>query len=95
MPDNTIWVQLGLAAPLVAILLYLLKQSADERKEITAAFIGALTTMVTESNDSRMKTAIEMGEMVEALRQHEKRSTQEHDRIVDAIGKMYLRGDAQ
>ena len=66
MPDNTIWIQLGLAAPLVGILLYLLKQSTDERKEITTKFIDALKTVVTETNDVRMKQAIEMGEMVEA-----------------------------
>lgn len=90
-PDNTIWVQLGLAAPLVGILLFLLKQSTDERKDITSKFLVALQTTVNASNEARLRTADEVANLTSTLRDVQKHSTEEHNRIVDAIGKLELR----
>lgn len=89
--QDPIWLQLGIAAPLVVALLYLLKQNADERKEVTAKFLNALQTTVSESNESRMRSAVELGQVVETLRSMETRSTLEHKQLVESIDRLYLR----
>ena len=94
MPE-TIWVQLGLAAPLVGILMYLLKQSTDERKVLMTQFLAALTTTVEQSNEQRLRASTELAQLTETLRDDKKRSSEEHARageehvrIVEAIDRL-------
>ena len=82
---------LGVSGPLVAILLYLLRQMNDERKAVTAQFLDALRTTVEQSNEARLRSATELGQLTVTLRDHQERSGDEHARIVDAIGKLSLR----
>jgi len=90
VPDN-IWVQLGIATPFVALLWYLLKQATDERKEITVKFLAALTSTVEQSNDARIRSANELSILTQTIHDHQENSADEHQRIVDAIGKLGLR----
>lgn len=82
---------LGVSGPLVAILLYLLRQMNEERKSVTTQFLDALRTTVEQSNEARVRAANELSQLVTALRDHQERSGDEHNRIVDAIGKLGVR----
>lgn len=82
---------LGVASPLVVILLYLLKEATKERQAITTAFLDALKTTVEQSNEQRLRTSNELAELTHALRDDGKRAAEEHGRIVDAIDKLDLR----
>ena len=88
---ETIWLQLGIAAPLVVILLYLLKQSTDERREITTKFLAALQTTVEQSNEQRLRASNELAQLTDVIREDKKLSADEHARIVESIDKLYLR----
>lgn len=83
--------QLGVAAPFVALLLYLLKQANDERREMTARFLDALKTTVDKETEARLRAANELATLTQSIRVQQERSTAEHERIVDALGKMTVR----
>ncbi len=82
MPDtitNQMILQLGLAAPLVIILVYLLWQSNQERRETTSKFLETLQrtiqtnaeAMIQHSNavtEMRQHMSIEHRDMVTELR---------------------------
>lgn len=86
---------LGIAAPLVSLLIYLLKQATEERKEITGRFLVALQTTVEQSNEARIRAADELGQLVVAMKEHHKSSGEEHTRVVEAIHELILEGSHQ
>lgn len=78
MPPDSIWATLGVAAPLVAILYYLLRQATEERKDTTKQFLSALTTTVAQSTEA-------MRQLQEASRAQAANVTAEHLRIIAAL----------
>lgn len=76
-----LWSTLGVAAPLVGILIYLLRQATIERQEITTKFLEALTTTVSANTQATREIGIALDIMRKA-------SQSEHERIIDAVGKM-------
>ncbi|MDO8562374.1 MAG: hypothetical protein Q7S25_00865 [Candidatus Limnocylindria bacterium] len=92
---------LGIAAPLVVVLLYLLRlvvelltKATDERKTITAQFVDAMKTTATTSALAQQQAAASLQELAAAMRDGASRSLEEHNRIVDAIGKLGSRRDS-
>ncbi|HET7713854.1 MAG TPA: hypothetical protein VFK94_06465 [Patescibacteria group bacterium] len=79
---------LGVAAPLVALLWFLLKQATEERKEITDKFLTALQTTVRQSTESQTATMTQITKLNSTVEEYRRISAEEHARIVDAIGKM-------
>lgn len=75
---------LGIASPLVGLLIYLLRQATEERREITDRFLVALETTVAGSSKAMQENTAATRELSVTLRD-------EHARIVDAIGKLDLR----
>ena len=82
---------LGVSGPLVVILMYLLRTMNDERKAVTVQFLDALRTTVEQSNEARLRAANEMALLNTALRDHQGKSADEHQRIVDAIAGLTAR----
>lgn len=93
-PSSEFWASLGVAGPLVAILLYLLRQATDERRQITDAFLNALMSTVQVSNEARVRSASELSNLSQSIREQTSRASEEHSRVIDAIGKMILREHA-
>lgn len=90
--------QLGVAAPLVLVLMYLLRfmaqllhQATEERKAITAQFVDAMKTTAATSALAQEKAAQSLQDLAASLREQGVRSTDEHNRIVDALGKFSSR----
>jgi len=74
-PDQTFEVtkSLGIAAPLVVVLLYLLRllielltKATDERKTITAQFVDAMKTTATTSAVAQQQAAASLQELAAA-----------------------------
>ena len=89
---------LGIAAPLVIVLLYLLRllvdlltRATDERKTITTQFIDAMKTSATTSAIAQQQAAASLQELAATFRENASRSMDEHNRIVDALGKLSIR----
>lgn len=83
----TFWTSLGTAAPLVAILLYLLRQSTLERQSITNGFLETLKTTIASNVQAQAMTVDALKEQSSALKEFSARSAEEHTRLIDAIGK--------
>lgn len=86
---------LGVAAPLVIVLLYLLRflvelltKATNERQAVTTQFVDAMKTIATTSAVAQQQAAASLQELASAIRDGGSRSMEEHDRIVDAIGKI-------
>lgn len=79
---------LGVSGPLVGILIYLLKQATEERRAITKDFLATLTTTVSSNAQAQTRAAESLQDLAGALRDTAKSSADEHNRIVDAIGKL-------
>lgn len=79
---------LGVAAPLVLMLLYLLKQSNEERQKLTDRFLAALETTVTRAIDTQNSATSAIKDMSNAVVNDRRSAQEEHNRIVDAIGKI-------
>lgn len=80
IPEN-VWVQLGIAAPFIALLIYLLRQANQERKDLTDKFVTAMTTTVT--SNTHATTGLK-----EAINEWRAGNQDEHGRIVDALGRL-------
>lgn len=79
---------LGVASPLVALLIYLLRQATEERREITNRFLGALETTVAGATKAIQENTAATRELSVTIEANRKSSVDEHARIVDAIGKL-------
>jgi len=86
---------LGIAAPLVLVLTYMLREATAERREITARFLTALQTTVEQSNEVRIRAATEMHELVVGLAQDRERGAAEHERMVQILEQLDGRLDAE
>lgn len=93
---------LGIAAPLVVVLVYLLRMVVDlltkateERKAVTAQFVDAMKTTATTSALAQQQAASSLQDLAAAMRESSSRSEDAHNRIVDAIGKLDLRETQQ
>lgn len=86
--------QLGVAVPLVAILLYLLKQTTDERRAITADFLQTLRETVAANAAGNERVAASLNELALADRERKLEATAEHERMIrelDRIGSELAR----
>lgn len=88
---------LGVAAPLVIVLLYLLKVllqllngATEERKAITAQFVEAMKTTVATSALAQQQAATALQDLAASQREQANRTTDEHNRLIDAIGKFQI-----
>lgn len=79
---------LGVASPLVGLLIYLLRQATEERREITNRFLGALETTVAGATRATQENTVATRELSATIEANRKSSVDEHSRIVDAIGKI-------
>lgn len=99
MPDvvpswGEIFAQLGVAVPLVAILLYLLKQTTDERRAITSDFLQTLRETVAANAAGNERVAASLNELALADRERKLAATAEHERMIrelDRIGSELAR----
>jgi hypothetical protein len=92
-PDQ--WAELfktvGVAAPLVGLLIYLLRQATEERREITNRFLAALENIGGNATRAIHENSVEMRGLAVMIEANRKSSVDEHARIVDSIGKLDLR----
>ena len=82
---------LGVAAPLVALLWLLLRQATEERRQITDRFLGALETTVSGATKATHENTAATHDLASAIEANRHTSADEHARIVDALGKMNRR----
>lgn len=89
-----LFAQLGVAVPLVAILLYLLKQTTDERRAITADFLQTLRETVAANAQGNERVASSLNELALADRERKLAATAEYERMIrelDRIGSEMAR----
>ena len=79
---------LGIASPLVGLLWLLLRQATEERKTITDRFVAALETTVANSTQAQRENAIAISAVNREVEENRAASAKEHERIIDAIGKL-------
>lgn len=95
MTPTTEWAQfaqtLGVAAPLVAILLYLLRQSTEERQRITDRFLSSMDKRDAESIDARLRSAQALNELTGSIREHDRRCVEEHLSMIRALDGLEAR----
>lgn len=93
MPFDTItaWSQLGAIGFLVSLLVYLLKQSNEERRETNERYLTALTSTVSKNNETITAVSASITELRGAIAEQTKIHTEEHKAIIDAIGKLSTR----
>lgn len=82
------WSQLGAIGFLVTLLVYLLKQSNEERRETNERYLTALTSTVSKNNDTITQVSASITELITAVHAQTQIHTEEHKGIVDAIGKL-------
>ena len=83
------WVELlkplGIAAPLVLLLYWLLRENVNERKQITSQFLSSLQEMSKTASDGAVATAGAIQSMAATLNDTTERHSREHDRILSAL----------
>lgn len=90
---------LGVASPLVGLLIWMLRQATEERqrvaaeatverKDITNRFLTALETTVSSATRAIQENTAATKELSATIEANRKSSVDEHGRIVDAIGKL-------
>lgn len=82
---------LGVAAPLVGLLWLLLRQATEERRDITGRFLTALENTVAGATKATQDNTVATRELSSVIEANRQSSLDEHNRIVDAIGKLGLR----
>ena len=95
---TNLMLQLGIAAPLVMFMWMEVQRSqkaaensAAERKELTTQFLLTLQTTITGNTTAQIKVTETIQDLVSAIREGNARSTDEHNRLIDAIGKFSSR----
>lgn len=78
---------LGVAAPLVMILVWILDRTTRERERITSDFLETLRTTITGNSATQAQMVEAIKENTAALKESSARNTEEHARLIDAIGK--------
>lgn len=78
---------LGVAAPLVLILVWILDRTTKERERITTQFLTTLQTTITTNTATQTQTVEAIKENTSALKEFSNRASDEHNRLIDAIGK--------
>lgn len=84
---------LGVASPLVGLLIYLLRQATEERQQITDRFLSALESTVAGASKAIQDNTSATKELSATIEANRKSNIDEHSRIVDAIGKLNRRTD--
>lgn len=86
--------QLGLAAPLVVALIYLLRQSeqreqraATERKETGERYMTTLSTVISDNRLAIERMTVAVVELTTTIREFSAQNRDEHRGMMDAIGK--------
>lgn len=85
---------LGIASPLVGLLIYLLRQATEERQNITDRFLSALESTVAGATKAIQDNTAATRELSVSIEANRKSNIDEHTRIVDAIGKLNRRGES-
>lgn len=67
------------------LLVFLVRQATDERKTITDRFLTSLEGVVKDSTEARLRSAATLEQLTGAIRDHERRSSEEHGRILDRL----------
>lgn len=75
----------GVAAPLIGILFWLLKQATDERQKITGQFLKTLEETVKTSTEMASRSNATMQEIGSALRQAMEVNSSEHRQIMEML----------
>ena len=73
----------GVAAPIVALLVYMVREATAERARITDRFLSSLEGVVRDSTDARLRSAQALNDLTGAIREHDRRSSEEHARLMD------------
>ncbi len=86
---------LGVGAPLVAFLYLQLRdaqaereKSSHERREITTRFLATLESTITQNTAAQTKSSEGLIDLTAAMREALRATTEEHNRLIDAIGKL-------
>ncbi len=82
---DTVWLQLGIAGPLVAILLYLLKTTTDERREANRQFIEALKGAVESNTKTMQGVTAALDDQVMLMREARIANAAEHKEILEMV----------
>ena len=87
--------QLGIAVPLVAILLYILRQTNEERQRITSDFLMTLRETVSSNTNAMAQISGQIASQTAAIegvnRSFRERATltsKEHQEIVEALDRV-------
>lgn len=85
------WVEtaktLGVAAPLVLILVWILDRTTRERERITSQFLTTLQTTITTNSTTQTQMVEAIKENTAAIKESSRSASEEHTRLIDAIGK--------
>ena len=83
---------LGIAAPLVALLFYLLRQATEERRMITEKFLAYIDQMAVRSvaliTDTNVKAREDHHAIIDELKDARLKSGEEHRALMEALKEL-------
>lgn len=77
--------QLGIAAPLIGILIMLLRGADSERRELTGKFLVTLETTIKSNAEGAVATATALAEIVRTANERSLAASTEHGRMVELL----------
>ncbi len=80
--------QLGIGAPLVALLIWLLRAADSERREITTKFLTTLESTIKTSAESSSKLGSSLADLSKSVTERNMAATQEHQRMIDLMNNI-------
>lgn len=87
--------QFGITAPLVGILIYLLRQAesreqraSEERRQISEQFLSTVNTVVADNRIAAERMTTSLTELIATVRESRAQDREEHKLIVDAVGRV-------
>ena len=92
MPQGFEWLnfatQLGVAGPLVVLLIWLLRQTNEERREITDKYLATLLDTVKTHAESSGRLTTALSELSAAEKAEMHLHSEEHSRILQVLTKI-------
>ena len=91
MPDSVLMElikTLGVAAPVVGLLFYLLRQATAERQNITTEFLKTLRETVASSSSATTQLTSSVTELAALTRDRQTSATQEHSKMIEELRKI-------
>lgn len=80
--------QFGIAGPLVGILIYLLKSTNEERREITKDFLSTLESMVKANTEATTGTASALAMLNSSIRDTSAANSAEHQQMIGLLREL-------